>query len=297
MVCFDPTTEDEILKIIKGSASKTCSLDPIPTWFLKENIQDLLPIITEIVNSSLSSGILPSTARTAVIRPLLKKPSLDKNCLSNYRPVANLSFLGKIIEKVVCRQLMDHMTENDLYEQYQSAYRPLHSTETALVKVKNDIMFALDKGHVHVALLLSLDLSAAFDTIDRQILISRMSSRMGVDGIALQWFKSYMYIDDWTTKVEINGKSSQPSRSSIGLPQGSVFGPIGYTIYTLPVGDIARHHNIFYHTYADDIQLYITFDPKKAFSLDEALKALSSCVVDINTWMTHNRLKLNEKKD
>ncbi|XP_033638509.1 uncharacterized protein LOC117299157 [Asterias rubens] len=184
------------------------------------------------------------------------------------------------------------MTENDLYEQYQSAYRPLHSTETALVKVKNDIMFAFDKGHA--VLLLSLDLSAAFDTIDRQILISRMSSRIGVDGIALQWFKSY--IEDWTTKVEINGKSSQPSRSSIGLPQGFVFGPIGYTIYTLPVRDIARQHNIFYHTDADDIQLYITFDPKKAFSLDEALKSLSSCVVDINTWMTHNRLKLNEEK-
>ena len=150
----------------------------------------------------------------------------------------------------------------------------------------------MDKGHI--ALLFSLALSAAFDTIDQQILISRLTSRIGVRGVALQWFTSYLA--DWSTKVEINGKSSLSSMSSVGLPQGSVFGPIGYTIYTLPVGDIARRHQVFYHTYADDIQLYITFDPKKTSSQDAALKTLSACVADIRAWMSLNKLKLNEDK-
>ena len=100
-----------------------------------------------------------------------------------------------------------------------------------------------------VTLLVLLDLSAAFDTIDREILISRLSSRIGVNDVALQWFKSYLA--DWSTRVELGNKTSHPTKTCIGLPQGSVFGPLGYSIYTLPVGDIARHHGVSYHVYAD----------------------------------------------
>ncbi|XP_030834100.1 uncharacterized protein LOC115921128 [Strongylocentrotus purpuratus] len=174
--CLDPTTEDELLKIILASPSKSCSLDPIPTWFLKEHVHCLLPVLTNIVNSSLQTGTFPSAARSAIIRPLIKKQNLDKDCLSNYRPVSNLSFLEKLIEKVACRRLTDHMNENRLWDPNQSAYRPYHSTESALIKVKNDILSAMDKGRV--VLLLSLDLSAAFDTIDRHILICRLSTRI-----------------------------------------------------------------------------------------------------------------------
>ena len=184
------------------------------------------------------------------------------------------------------------MSGNNLWDPHQSAYRPNHSTESALIKVKNDIMFALDKGHV--VLILSLDLSAAFDTIDREILISRLSSRVGVRKTALNWFKSYL--DDWTTCVEINGRQSSTAVNSIGLPQGSVFGPIGYTIYSLPISDIAKSHNVSYHTYADDTQLYLTFDPKESNGLETALRTLSACVMDIKAWMCRNKLKLNEGK-
>ena len=131
---------------------------------------------------------------------------------------------------------------------------------TTLIKVKNDIMNALDSNQV--ILLVLLDLSAAFDTIDRDILVSRLSSRVGVRDTALDWFKSYLA--DWSASVSVGSKTSDPTQVSVGLPQGSVFGPLGYSVYTLPVGDIARYHKVSYHTYADDTQLYISFNPQIA---------------------------------
>ena len=292
--CFSPATTGEVLNVIKQSRNASSILDPVPTWFLKErrNIHCLLPVLTEIINSSLLSGTFPSAARKAIIRPTLKKSSLDKNSLRNYRPVSNLSFLGKILEKVACSRLIKHMNENNLTDPFQSAYKSCHSTETALVKVKNDIMAALDVNQV--VLLVLLDLSAAFDTIDRQTLLSRLSRRIGVHDIALQWFESYLA--EWSTRVNVKGKLSSPSPVTIGLPQGSVFGPLGYTIYTLPIGDTARHHHVSYHTYADDTQLYVTFDPKIPGNQETALETLSLCILDIQSWMTFNKLKLNQDK-
>ncbi len=265
--CFAPATEEEVLNVIKRSPNKSSILDPIPTWLLKEkeNIKCLLPVFTEIINSSLSTGTFPSAARCAIIRPILKKASLDKNHLNNYRPVSNLTFLGKILEKIICSRLTDHMNTNNLTDPYQTAEKSNHSTETALIIVKNEIMAALDSNQV--VLLVLLDLSAAFDTIDRQILLSRLSQRVGVRDLALQWFESYLA--DWSTRVDVEGVLSIPSLVTTGLPQGSVFGPLGYTIYTLPVGDIARHHHVSYHTYADDTQLYVTFDPKTPGNQEE----------------------------
>ena len=144
---FRATTEEEILKTINSSPSRTSRLDPIPTcmtWYLKDNISHLLPVLTDIVNISLSAGVFPKGAHSAIIRPLLKKPTLDQNTLKNYRHVANITFVGKLIEKIACSRLTEHMDLNNLADTYQSAYRPLHSTESALIKVKNDIMFSLD---------------------------------------------------------------------------------------------------------------------------------------------------------
>ena len=123
-----------------------------------------------------------------------------------------------------------------------------------------------------------------------RIFISRLSTRLGVEGAALRWFRSYL--EDWSTCVEIRGKQSVVASNKVGLPQGSVFGPI----HTLPVPDIARHYNVSYHTYAEDTQLYVTFDPKQPNGIDTASKPLSDYVTDISTWMGRNKLKLNEEK-
>ena len=151
-----------------------------------------------------------------------------KNVLKNYRPVSNITFVGKLIEKIACARLTEHMDSHNLADLYQSAYRARHSTESALIKVKNDIMMSIDNKKV--VLLVLLNLSAAFGTIDHEILISRLSKRVGVTGTALHWFRSYL--DGWTSRVDIAGELSDPITATFGLPQGSVVGPTGYSIYT-----------------------------------------------------------------
>ena len=289
---FQSYTQPDVSKLIMNSTNTSCMLDPIPTWLLKENLTQLLPLITDIINISLSTGRFPLGAHSAIVRPLLKKPNLDQNELSNYRPVSNLSFLGKLIEKAACSQLIQHIENNCMFDPVQSAYRSHHSTESALVKVKNDIMFSLDSNEV--VLIALLDLSAAFDTIDHKILLSRLYSRIGVRSTALSWFESYL--TGWSSRVSIAGELSKPTNLDFGLPQGSIVGPIGYSIYTLPVGNIIRHHCINYHLYADDTQLYISFNPKIPGDLVVALYRLQSCISDIRNWMLVNKLKLKDAK-
>ena len=123
-------TQDEVLKTISLSPYKSSRLDPLPTWLLKENISTLLPVITCIVNSSFSAVIFPSGAHSAIIKLLLKKASLDKNELNNYRPVYYITFIGKPVEKIACARLTEHMAKHNLADMNQSVYRACHSTES-----------------------------------------------------------------------------------------------------------------------------------------------------------------------
>ena len=153
------------------SKPTSCSLNPLPSSLLLEFVDDLLPTLSNVVNFSLSSGTFPSTFRSAVVKPLAQKASLDPDILKNFRPVSNLSFMSKITEQVVPQQLLAYLTEHSLICPFQSAYRPYHSTETALFKILNDILLSLYTSSV--SLLTLLDLSAAFDKIDHCILLNR----------------------------------------------------------------------------------------------------------------------------
>ena len=169
--------------LISRSSNKSCCLDPIPAQLTKLYMDELVPIITLITNMSPTSGVMPSNLKVAVLIPLLKKICLDLELLKNFRPVSNLTFLPKLIERVFALRLHDHMKINNMYEEFQSSYRKFHSTETALTSVHDDILRHIDEKQ---CVILLLDLSAAFDTIDHNILLSRLQSHLGVCGVALQ---------------------------------------------------------------------------------------------------------------
>ena len=156
----------------------------------------------------LTTGIVPRDLKTAVVKPLLKKTSLDKNLLKNYRPISKLPFLSKILQKVLLHKLLSHLQESNLSNPFQSGYRPGHSTETVLLRIVNDILSALDNDNISVLLL--SDLSATFDTIDHQILLSRLISVFDIQSTALQWFQSYL--SDRYQSTSVNNSSSSPSQ-------------------------------------------------------------------------------------
>ncbi|CAC5422780.1 unnamed protein product [Mytilus coruscus] len=287
---FKPTTITELTKIIQSAPSKHCELDPMPTYLLKSCSNELLPVMTNIVNCSLSESLVPSSFEQAIVRPLLKKPSLDREVFKNYRPVSNLPFLSKVLEKVVSSRLEHHIESNNLHENLQSAYRARHSTETALLRVHHDIVSALDKNSCVV--LLMLDLSAAFDVIDHKILLERLNYSFGVSDSVLSWIESYL--KDRTQRVAIGTKQSDDLRLQYGVPQGSVLGPKLYCMYSKPVGEICRRHKILYHSYADDTQAYQVIKPEGDW--DDLSDRLKACLSQISDWMTSNMLKLNQDK-
>ena len=206
---------------------KTCALDLLPASVLTKCLQRLLPVITDIVNRSLDEALRPNSLKTALIIPLLKKTNLDTEDFKNFRPVTNLPFISKLIEKSVAVQLVQYIDDNNFDEKLQSAYKKLHSTETALLRIHDDILRTVDRGCTVVSLL--LDLSAAFDTVDHGLLLPRLNTRFGIKGKVLAWFKSYP--TDRSQFVSINGSNSSHSDLMFGVPQGSVLGPILYLLY------------------------------------------------------------------
>ena len=247
LTCFEPATSEEVRKLILTSPTRTCALDPIPTSLLKSCVDVLLTPITNIVNLSLKSGVFPDTLKLSHITPLLKKPSLSKDDMTNYRPVSNLNFTSKLLEKNIAKRIRSHLESNDLLNRYQSAYRPMHSTETALLEVQNDLLRNLDDGKTTVLVL--LDLSAAFDTLDHSGVISLLENWYDISGNAPRWFASYLM--DRQQVVKVKEFVGEPFQTKYGVSQGSVLGPLLFTLYTTPLSKIISRHNVCHHLYAD----------------------------------------------
>ena len=173
------------------SPTTSCALDPLPTWLLKDISDTLIPFLTRLVNSSIASSVVPHCLKHANVIPVLKKANLDHNTITNsYRPISNLPFVSKLLERYVTRCLIKHLTDSNLLERYQSAYKSHHSMETALVLVQKDIIEALDQRYGIILVL--LDISAAFDTVDNEILLSRLEQHFRMSGPALMWMRSYL---------------------------------------------------------------------------------------------------------
>jgi hypothetical protein len=285
---FRPTTGAEVVKIIMSSPPKSCSLDPLPTTLLKQCLQPLTDIISKIVNKSLVTATVPESFKMAQVTPLIKKPSLDPSQLSNYRPVSNLPFLSKVLEKVVSAQLVAYLSENGLGEPLQSAYRKQHSTETALLRIHHDILEAMSGQKA--CLMVLLDLSAAFDTVDHRELLRTLED-LGIRGSALNWLESYL--TERHQKVCIGSKSSAACRLQCGVPQGSVLGPILFTIYTSSLGQLLRSHGMEYHLYADDSSVYTMFKPQ---DVTGTIDRIQDCICAVRQWMAMKSLKMNDSK-
>ena len=189
----------------------------------------------------------------------------------------------------MANQVSSHLTANNLHEPFQSAYRVRHSVETALTRVHNDISISLDSGRS--VLLIMLDLSAAFDTIDHTILLNRLNAQFGMEGGTLAWFKNYL--SGRSQVVTCNNSESPPSKLTCGVPQGSVLGPLLFSLYMAPLGDLIRQLDMSFHCYADDTQLYMSVDPNNT---DNEVPKLEQNLEIIQTWMTANLLKLNPNK-
>ena len=286
---FQPVSATEISKLIMSSPDKQCELDPIPTFLLKKCINSLLPVITQIINMSLATGIFPEGFKHSIITPLLKKPSLDQEQLSNYRPVSNLSFLSKITEKVVKSRLDAHLTSNMLYNKFQSAYTKFHSTESTLLSLHDHLIQAISQQKLTCLCL--LDLSAAFDTINHSILLDRLQNWFGLHGTVLDWFRSYLSSRTFT--VLTNGIKSSNLPISCGVPQGSVLGPLLFIMYTTPLSHLLSTSSVHHHLYADDTQLFISFSPP---SFHASIQLLQNSVSAVANWMSANLLCLNPSK-
>jgi hypothetical protein len=238
---------------------------------------------------SLAEGRFPSQYKTAIVHPLIKNQSLPHDDLASYRPISNLNFISKIIERVIHSRINSHLATFPSITPFQSAYRKFHSTETALLSIYNNLLSACNQQKVSALVL--LDLSAAFDTIDHNILLIRLSSTFGISGLAHSLLSSYLL--DRTQSVTVEANHTQPSPLATGVPQGSVLGPLLFSLYTTPISYILSNSPVSFHLYADDTQLYISFSSSDS---SNSLRILSSALDSVYSWLTSNRLSVNPSK-
>ena len=286
---FVTLSNDDVTEVIESLPNKQCALDPISAKFFKQCLQYLLQYVKYILNLSLEKGVFPACYKQALIKPKIKGHLLDKDLLCNYRPLSNLSFMSKALERCVMKQLFNYLESNHIFNDFQSAYRKFHSCETAITKISNDILCSLDNKKC--TLLLFLDLSAAFDTVDHNILLSMLQVKYGINSTVLDWLKSYLFKRN--CKVNIAKCFSDGIFLLFGVPQGSILGPILFILYIADIELIAKRHGLVIHIYADDTQLYIAFEKCNILS---TISNVEYCLRDIKHWMSNNFLKINEDK-
>ena len=286
---FEPVNVQAVIKLIRDAPPKTSPIDPLPMWLLKVCADEVAPFISKLFNQSLCVGVVPTAFKTAIVTPLLKKTGLNDSDPSNYRPISNLATLGKLLERVVAQQITSYLCQNNLFPEFQSAYRQYRSTETALIKVVNDIIRALDDGDL--ALLTLLDLSSAFDTVDHEILLNRLEISFGIQSLPLKWMRSYL--TSRSQAVSFGGRKSMSETVHCGVPQGSVLGPLLFILYTADVEKLIRSLDLSVHLYADDTQQYCS---AKAAESDSLKQRTVHVVNQVALWMASNRLRLNAAK-
>ena len=288
---FEPATEEEIRLMISTHGIKCSPEDPIPATLLKPLVDTFIPIWLDLINLSLEQGSLDSL-KCGVLAPLIKEldSAIDVEVFKNYRPVTNLQLLEKMIERVVDNRLNKHMDLNQLHSRKQYAYKEEHSTELLLAKEVNDLLLACDKKIP--TLVMFLDLSAAFDTVDQDKLLEILHKDVGVRGVALKWFDSFLR--GRTQKVKIGDVYSNEVDLDFGVVQGAILGPKLFNIYTKPFPEKMQVVSVSVEGYADDNQLLKPFNVK--FQVKVLGEGIEKTFEVIEKWMSENFLKLNSGK-
>lgn len=288
---FAPTNEEELRTIITEHDVKCSPEDPLPAGVLKENLDIFLPFWVEIVNLSLEFGKMDKV-KSAVVLPLLKELNsmTDTEEYKNYRPVSNLVFIGKLIERVVDNRLQEHLDLNKLNIKEEYGYKQNHSTEMLLTWVTNNLLESCDKNMPSVVLL--LDLSAAFDTVDHEKLLLILEEEIGITGIALEWFRGFL--TNRTQTVKIGDSFSEVALLLFGVVQGSILGPRLFNIYIRSVYKRVAPTKFEIVGFADDHQLIKQFLIQlKVTALGEDIR---DCLDVIANWMSEHFLCLNQSK-
>ena len=275
-----PTTTD-IHNIIITSKCSSPS-EPLPLQTLKKLASTIAPIYKRFIDESIITGTIPSDLKHSIISPLIKKPKLDCNTLSNYIPISQLTTLTKLLEKVIYKQLILYLTANNILDPQQCAFRKLHSTETTILSLLDDLLKSLDNDFPTQLML--LDLSSAFDTINLDLLIYRLKL-IGLEDTVLLWFSNYITNRTYSTKIN---KSISPKHKVIfGVPQGPYLSPILFCIYLLPLSKLIKSFpTVKYNIYADDIEIHADCHQSSKIHLQ-------ACLTTINNWLTNNYLLLN----
>ena len=291
---------DAVKKIVMGlKNSKSSGVDNIDTYILKLLVDDVLPAVTHIVNLSIQQGKFPALYKIAKVIPLLKKD--DPLEPKNYRPVAILCILSKVIERAIFIQIIEYMNTNDLFHPNHHGFRAHHSTSTAMIQMYDSWVQAVDKGQL--AGVCMLDMSAAFDVVDHGILLNKLQL-YGFDSEAISWMKDYLH--GRSQAVYIDGALSSFLPVNVGVPQGSILGPLCYVLFTndLPetILDTGSHvHWSHMTTHCAECGGLCCFADDSTYSVSSADQdTLSQKLNDrysvLASYMNSNRLKLNDDK-
>ena len=278
-------TENQVERVIRSLPSnKAPGMDKISSRILKDSLPSTLTTITHIVNNSFVTNTFARAWKTAEVTPILKCGNPDVP--NNYRPISLLPIVSKVTERLVHGQLMEHLIRNNKLAAHQSGNRKLHSTETALLYVTDQLLQAMDNKKVSIMVL--LDMSKAFDSIRHDILLSKLQNLDFSQG-ALDWFQSYL--SNRQQCVRIGDAVSKVLPLEFGVPQGSILGPVLFTIYVNDLLSVPKR--CLSASYVDDCKLYLSFSPAE---LPTSILALNEDLTRISQWCCKNSLLINPDK-
>lgn len=283
--CMKHINNEDIYKSLKSIKSEAYGVDDINTKMINIVLPYCIDLVRNLFNASITQGIFPNIWKSADVIPLPK--TLHPASYNDLRPISILPAFAKLLEKIIAFEVKNYLDTKQILPLIQSGFRKNHSTNTALLKVVDDIATAFDKSFTTILIL--LDQSKAFDLVNFDLLLAKLSF-IGFDATILAWFFDYLH--GRSQRVKINKVTySEFGFTNSGVPQGSILGPILFSIFTFDLPDAVKYSQI--HLYADDLQMYNTCNVTNA---NEIINLVNLDLKNIVDWCDRNGLKVNPSK-